>query len=54
MWDTGDALRQIADNERVWSVEALPPDAVWGAFAIRPVNTLGVNCEGDGVMLRRA
>lgn len=54
VWDTGDALRQIADNERVWSVEALPPDAVWGAFAIRPVDTLGVNCEGDGVMLRRA
>nr|VDG63282.1 Uncharacterised protein [Streptococcus thermophilus] len=41
VWDTGDALSILADQEQVWSVEALPSDAVWGAFGIRPVDPLG-------------
>lgn len=41
VWDTGAVLRALAEHERVWSVETLPPDAVWGAFGIRPVHTLG-------------
>lgn len=36
--DTGDALRALSSNERIATVEALPPDAVWGAFGVRPVN----------------
>lgn len=36
--DTGDALRALSANERIAAVEALPPDAVWGAFGVRPVN----------------
>lgn len=30
----GDALRDVATQEQVFTVEALPPDAVWGAFAV--------------------
>lgn len=36
--DTGDVLRGIADDGKVVAVEALPPDAVWGAFGVRSVN----------------
>lgn len=36
--DTGDVLRGIADDGRIAAVEALPPDAVWGAFGVRSVN----------------
>ncbi|KAA0917282.1 hypothetical protein FQ137_13890 [Dietzia sp. ANT_WB102] len=30
-------LRAVADQPRVRSVEALPPDAVWDRFAVRPL-----------------
>lgn len=36
--DTGDVLRDIADDGKVAAVEALPSDAVWGAFGVRSVN----------------
>lgn len=34
---TGEQLRVVAEHPRVRAVEALPPDAVWGRFAIRPL-----------------
>ena len=36
--DNGDMLRDIADDGKIAAVEALPPDAVWGAFGVRSVN----------------
>ena len=36
--DTGRALRFAAADERIAAVEVLPPDAVWGAFGMRPVD----------------
>lgn len=36
--DTGDVLRGIADDGKVAAVEALPSDAVWGAFGVHSVN----------------
>lgn len=36
--DTGDVLRDIADDGKIVAVEALPSDAVWGAFGVRSVN----------------
>ena len=36
--DTGDTLRALSADERIAAVETLPPDAVWGAFGVRPVN----------------
>lgn len=36
VYDDGATLRTLADADGVRAVEALPPDAVWGAFAIRP------------------
>lgn len=38
---TGDELRQIAGNREVAAVEALPPDAAWGRFGVRPVEPEG-------------
>lgn len=38
VYDDGETLRSIAAKSEVGAVEALPPDAVWGAFAIRPMN----------------
>lgn len=38
VYDDGATLRALADTDGVRAVEALPPDAVWGSFAIRPVN----------------
>lgn len=35
----GDTLRAIAADRDVKTVEALPPDAVWGAFGISPVSS---------------
>lgn len=35
--DTGDVLRTAAHNPGIAALEALPPDAVWGAFGVRPV-----------------
>ena len=34
----GDALRKVAQNERVFAIEVLPADAAWGRFGIRPVH----------------
>ncbi|WP_010540607.1 hypothetical protein [Dietzia alimentaria] len=34
---TSEQLRVVAEHPRVRAVEALPPDAVWGRFAIRPL-----------------
>ena len=31
---SGDELRQVARQPEVWAVEALPSDAVWGAFTL--------------------
>lgn len=36
--DSAAVLREVAADERVRVVEVLPPDAVWGAFAIRPLS----------------
>jgi len=36
--DTGDVLRALSSDDRIASVEALPADAVWGAFGVRSVN----------------
>jgi len=38
VYDDGATLRALSDADGVRAVEALPPDAVWGAFAIRSVN----------------
>ncbi|GAA1178957.1 hypothetical protein CGLAUT_08180 [Corynebacterium glaucum] len=38
VYDNGATLRALADAEGVRALEALPPDAVWGSFAIWPVN----------------
>ncbi|AGF72873.1 hypothetical protein [Corynebacterium halotolerans] len=37
IWDTGEVLRGVAEDEDVAAVEALPPDAAWGRFGVRPV-----------------
>lgn len=34
IYGSGDELRQVARRPEVWAVEALPPDAVWGAFTL--------------------
>lgn len=36
--DTGDVLRDLASADMIAVIEALPSDAVWGAFGVRPVN----------------
>lgn len=36
--DTGRVLRAAAENPEVAALEALPPDAVWGAFGVRSVD----------------
>lgn len=38
VWDTGEVLRGVAADEDVATVEALPPDAAWGRFGVRPVD----------------
>ncbi|GAB3940687.1 hypothetical protein [Corynebacterium tapiri] len=35
-YDTPEALKPLLDDPRVLAVEVLPPDAVWGAFGVRP------------------
>lgn len=35
--DDGDTLRSLAQAEGIFAVEALPADAAWGRFGIRPV-----------------
>jgi hypothetical protein len=35
--DDGEALRALAQADGVFAVEALPADAAWGRFGIRPV-----------------
>lgn len=35
--DSSEVLRAVAQNPGVLAVEALPPDAVWGAFGVREV-----------------
>lgn len=35
--DSGAAVRSIAQQDGIAVVETLPPDAVWGAFGVRPV-----------------
>lgn len=37
VWDAGEVLQELANNADVLAVEALPPDAAWGQFGIRPV-----------------
>lgn len=44
VWDTGESLRELTEEPEVLAVEALPPDASWGRFGIRPVNV----GAGDG------
>lgn len=39
VWDDGEALRTLADAPEVLAVEALPVDAGWGHFGVRPVYT---------------
>lgn len=34
IYGSGDELRQVARQPEVWAVEALPSDAVWGAFTL--------------------
>lgn len=34
--DSGAKLHAVAANPEVLTVETLPPDAVWGSFAVRP------------------
>ncbi|WP_394284199.1 hypothetical protein [Corynebacterium sp.] len=42
-YDDGQALRAVAEDEDVASVETLPPDAAWGRFGVRPVQVPGVD-----------
>lgn len=37
--DGGDVLRAVASQPQVAAVEVLPPDAAWGRFGVRPVET---------------
>lgn len=37
--DDGDTLRALAQMDGVFAVEALPSDAAWGRFGVRPVTT---------------
>ncbi|MFP7364484.1 hypothetical protein SFC07_01685 [Corynebacterium callunae] len=46
VWDTPEAVKKIAENPEVFSVEILPPDAAWGAFGVRPVNVDGTPLDG--------
>lgn len=39
VWDDGEALRALAQVPGVLAVEALPVDAGWGHFGVRPVYT---------------
>lgn len=34
VYASGEELRQVARRPEVWAVEALPSDAVWGAFTL--------------------
>lgn len=38
VWDDGATLREVAEQEQVFSVEVLPTDAAWGRFGVRPVD----------------
>ncbi len=37
VYDGGEVLRELSADERVATVEAVPADAPWGGFGIRPV-----------------
>lgn len=37
IWENGQTLRTLAEEGNVATVEALPPDAAWGRFGVRPV-----------------
>lgn len=37
VYASGDLLRTVAKDKRVFAIEVLPPDAAWGRFGIRPV-----------------
>lgn len=39
VWDDGDTLRELAADAAVLAVQALPADAGWGHFGVRPVFT---------------
>ncbi|PFG28421.1 hypothetical protein [Corynebacterium renale] len=49
VWDGGAELRELANNAEVLAVEALPPDAAWGQFGIRPVPIPGAAESVPGV-----
>ena len=44
VYDSGEALSDIAQGDDVFALEAAPNDAAWGSFAIRP---LMANEDGD-------
>ncbi|BAU96471.1 hypothetical protein N24_2209 [Corynebacterium suranareeae] len=43
VWDTPEKVRPLAESPLVYSIETLPPDAAWGSFGIRPVDTSGTS-----------
>ncbi|ALC06316.1 hypothetical protein CDES_09655 [Corynebacterium deserti GIMN1.010] len=43
VWDIPQKVRVLSESSLVYSVETLPPDAAWGSFGIRPVDTSGTN-----------
>ncbi|GAB2504117.1 hypothetical protein CATRI_08605 [Corynebacterium atrinae] len=38
VYDSGDALREVASHANIATVEVLPADASWGRFGVRPVD----------------
>lgn len=49
VWDTGTNLQALASQPGVLAVEALPPDAAWGQFGVRPVVIPGAAESVPGV-----
>lgn len=43
VWDIPQKVRVLSESSLVYSVETLPPDAAWGSFGIRPVDTSGTS-----------